>query len=644
MPTVSENKLAPSHTLVPSGDTTGAIDTAGINAALAAVLTPYASLLSVGPTAAGGFVTLQPGIYYINAPLRIGSFTTLDARGSVINMVAGSNTNMLNNYGATAVVTSVNGGSTGAGGSTMTMSGGLSNPVIVDLLTVNSNTSGTVSPSWGATLIIPMPYTGNGYTNPAWNGVSGAQYCGNFFNINTFNQIQLENQGPPTPASVTSQTVSLFYRDTNITVLGGVWNHGTNGVGSDTGSGTDYLSHCFRFFACDGLTVDGCTILSQGSNGLYAICAYSTNASKFRNINFDTYPGDWSWNNGHTPGTSRDGVHLIGPCRDVHISDLYGSPGDDMVSLTCFDWFSSSAGVGGSFSNINIENIFCGYGGASVLRINGCAGVTCSHIRAKNLSGNATVALNIGDDLNNTSTSGSTLDDIVIDGVQITGNNAAGRYISLTGPVLNRIKFRNIDATQAAGSSVNLIEVGLGTTGSAQTTVISDLALENILPESVAAGKLVLNINSLTTINMLRLKDWDNPVANYQSIATAGTITAAMCSDELNLVSLTGQTATIASTTAFVPGLSGVYRFVVDLVTTTAGSAGTVTGSIITNNRSAAFTQTTATVSLASAGAEGSTTFTAYCGAGQNINYQTTVASAAGSPQYALRIRAKFLG
>jgi hypothetical protein len=630
-----------------SGDPTGATDTAAINAALAAVMTPYASLLAVGPTAAGNTVALVPGVYTINAPLRIGSFTTLDARGSVINMALGTNTNMLNNYGATAVANSLypgGGGGTGAGASLIVMNNGASDPIVQKLLNVNSDSSGTVSPSWGATLIIPMTYTGNGFTNMAWSGTSGAQFCGNFFNINTFHQIQLETQGPTTPASMSNQSVYLYYRDVGITVLGGVWNHGTSGVGSNTGNGTDYLSHTMRFFCCDGLMVDGCTIISQGLNGLYAVSLCSVNGARMRNLSFDTNPEDWSWTNNHSAGYQRDGVHIVGPCRDIHISDLIGSTGDDIVSITPFDWYSSSLGVGGNITNVNVENIFAGYGQSSMLKVLGGPGLVCSHIRGRNLGGNATTGIYIGDDNRRSETAGGTIDDVVVDGVQMTGNNALGTAVSLVGPGLQRIKLRNINAAQYTGTTVNFIEVGLGASGSAQTTVIGDLALDGIQPETLISGNKVLHINSTTTVSMLRLKDWDAPLTNYALISNAGTVTAAMCPDVLNLVTLAGQTASIGSTGMFTPGLSGVYSFVVDLVTTTAGTGGTVTASIITNNGSAAVTQTTSTVSLGTLGTEGSTTFTAYCAATQSMNYSTTVAGATGSPQYALRVRMEFLG
>ena len=74
-----------SGAITPSGDTTGATDVTNLQAALTAAV-----------TAGRGKVTGQPGgTYWINAPLVIGARTTLDMTGCVVNLVSGSNCNML---------------------------------------------------------------------------------------------------------------------------------------------------------------------------------------------------------------------------------------------------------------------------------------------------------------------------------------------------------------------------------------------------------------------------------------------------------------------------------------------------------------------------------------------------------------------
>ena len=109
-------------------------------------------------------------------------------------------------------------------------------------------------------------------------------------------------------------------------------------------------------------------------------------------------------------------------------------------------------------------------------------------------------------------------------------------------------------------------------------------------------------------------------------------------------VNALAQTASIGATTALAVTNAGVYRIVVDIVTTTAGSAGTVLATIATNNGSGSFSQSTSALSLTGLGNEGTATLEAYCAASTNIQYSTTVVGAVGGPQYALRIRVEYLG
>lgn len=116
-------------------------------------------------------------------------------------------------------------------------------------------------------------------------------------------------------------------------------------------------------------------------------------------------------------------------------------------------------------------------------------------------------------------------------------------------------------------------------------------------------------------------------------------------------VTSTAQTASIGSTLLYaVPATgAGMYRVSFDLITTTAGAAGTVSGTLSWNNGSAAKTLITPTADLSSLGSEnltaavGGNSFVFHSAASQNVNYITTVTSGAGSA-YAVRIKIEFLG
>jgi hypothetical protein len=111
-------------------------------------------------------------------------------------------------------------------------------------------------------------------------------------------------------------------------------------------------------------------------------------------------------------------------------------------------------------------------------------------------------------------------------------------------------------------------------------------------------------------------------------------------------VNLTGQNATITTTTLFSVGSSGagVYRVAFSLIDTSSGSAGTVTATIGWNNGTGAQSSTTASLSLSSAGGEVSGDFIFTSAASQNITYATTVTGVLGSPFYTLKLRIEYLG
>ena len=127
-------------------------------------------------------------------------------------------------------------------------------------------------------------------------------------------------------------------------------------------------------------------------------------------------------------------------------------------------------------------------------------------------------------------------------------------------------------------------------------------------------------------------------------LATSVFVGNAVSAAALPSVNLAGQTAAISATNLVTAAVAGLYEVTVDLIVTTVGTAGTVSGTIAGNNGSAAFSQTTGTASLTALGAEVSQTFTLYSAAGQNITYATTLAGATGTPQYAARIRVEYLG
>lgn len=111
------------------------------------------------------------------------------------------------------------------------------------------------------------------------------------------------------------------------------------------------------------------------------------------------------------------------------------------------------------------------------------------------------------------------------------------------------------------------------------------------------------------------------------------------------VVDLTAQASSISATTLFTDvGVGGVYVAYVTLFTSTAGSAGSVQGSIVSTAKTNPQTQSTGTNDLTAVGDEITEVITFYAAASSVIQYKTVVTGATGSPKYDIHIRLVFLG
>lgn len=111
-----------------------------------------------------------------------------------------------------------------------------------------------------------------------------------------------------------------------------------------------------------------------------------------------------------------------------------------------------------------------------------------------------------------------------------------------------------------------------------------------------------------------------------------------MAYDPVVSVAPAAQTASIGSTTLFTASATGLYQLSYYLVTTTAGSAGTVLATFGWNDGAAGRTLVTTTIVLSALTGFLGGVATIYLAAGQVVTYATTVAAAVGSPQYTIAI------
>src|ERR1700739_1504153 len=187
----------------------------------------------------------------------------------------------------------------------------------------------------------------------------------------------------------------------------------------------------------------------------------------------------------------------------------------------------------------------------------------------------------------------------------------------------------------------NPLAVASGGTGTATPALVagSGISLSGAFPNTT-----ITNSSAYAT-----LAD-PLPIAHGGTGAT--TFKAAGIPQVVATLDLTAQTASIGSTTLYAVPASGagIYLVAFELITTTAGTGGTVSATVASVNEvGGSESKTTAAVSLSGGGANlgpgvGDSPFTFYSEASQNITYSTTVTGATGNPQYSLRIRVIYLG
>jgi hypothetical protein len=136
-----------------------------------------------------------------------------------------------------------------------------------------------------------------------------------------------------------------------------------------------------------------------------------------------------------------------------------------------------------------------------------------------------------------------------------------------------------------------------------------------------------------------------NQIFQWSGIAWVD-ITASVGSDVIASVNLPNQAGQIASTVLYpVPiNKAGMYRASIDTLITTAGTSGTLSPEIISNNGITTLVQGSPALSVTGAGLESTGEFCFYSAQSQNISFQVLFAGTAGALQYTFRIRLEFLG
>lgn len=186
-----------------------------------------------------------------------------------------------------------------------------------------------------------------------------------------------------------TQVVANNGRDSQIRVVGGLWDRGAN-----TGTGTG--NHSIVFRRLDGVSVIGARFASTA--GKYAV--------NFGDVT-DYLAADLSFN------VASDGVHVQGPAARGTIRNLYGTCGDDMVGVTAVD-YTAYADVSGNISDLRIDSIHGNNVGTLMVKVVGGTGTTVRRVSISNIFG---TCLNYPVSITDDTTGATDVSEITVSGV-----------------------------------------------------------------------------------------------------------------------------------------------------------------------------------------------------------------------------------
>lgn len=431
------------------GNSNGSDDTAALNGIL---------------TTAGHYRGTPGQNYQISAPIVMRGGTTLDMTGCTVTLKAGSNCNMLNNR---AVSTSQR---------TMTAS-----------ITNGSTTltgTGLTSADIGRSVVIPGAMAANG-------GTTGP-LCVQITAVATGTSATVS---APATATVASVTATVYDRDTDITVRGGIWDRGAN-------SGTGPGNHTIRFRRADRITVEKLRVTATG--GKYAINFGSCNRFSVDAVSFNT---------------ASDGVHVNGDCQYGMISRLEGTTGDDFVALVAREapTYTQYEDVAGDIRDILVSNLNIA-GSLASLKILGGSGTIIQAVRGHNIvsEGAGTGGVSVGGE--DATLYVGDLRDITIDGLSTNAISACA--------VISNVKDLTVRNVKHTSATANTFTVLVG------NSTVDNLVVDGVDWRVTGASSGVVGLSgSTSTIGRVRISRAYAPAAGSSSYllraASGGSITAA---------------------------------------------------------------------------------------------------------------------
>lgn len=417
-----------------AGLSNGTNDTASLN-----------TLLETARAAGGGTVKGAAGqSYLLGSPLVIGSGVTLNMRGCKVVLNAGANSNMVQNKAQTATAT----------GTATTTAGS-------DVVTTTLGASAVV----GQSLVVET--AGNAGGNAPFVGLVAAA------TPTTITLTTLDGRPGLVTASVVGQVAKLYTRDTNIAIIGGRWDRGTN-------DGTFLNKNSIVILHADGVHID-LDGYASATSGVGKWAVRVGDVSRFQISGREM--------NGN------DAVLVSGPAYMGNLPHVTGSWSyDDFVAFQAADWTGYNDVVG-DITHVSYGVIGCTSAGASVLKIIAGEGRTVDAIKGAAVCGKSRALYGVwlGDDGGFASTVGGTYGDIDLGLVSATPATLS-QMVYLASPTARRIRLE-VAWNPSANAQPAVIHTG------SSTATIQQLVIEGQVGGN--AGAVLLLDGPNVTIKQL---------------------------------------------------------------------------------------------------------------------------------------------
>jgi hypothetical protein len=451
---VSLPDLSKTYALVVGlGASNGTDDTAAVNTILAG--------------AAGKIVKGKHGEnYLISGTLIVPSGCTLDMTNCTVTMSNSATGNMVNNKAMTSVATGTDGAMTSGSN------------ILTTAVTASVGQTVTVS---GATL--------GGYILVGLVSAVGG---------GTITLTDLSGGALNAGATVSGATVTVYNRDSNITLRGGTWNRGTAGPAS--GGRTAFS---LRFEGVDGLIIRDMTIKSGNAKEFIAP-ANSTNVL-VENIVCSVFSSPFQGQ---------------GPLKNVTVRNLYGTCGDDVVAFTPNDWPGYNTTVG-DIVDVVVDNINVNSSAANGVKfLGGSPGTKILRAKATRIFGTVLLhAVWIGDDAAQASTTGGFCDDITVENVSAKAGSGYD-YIYINGTNMGRVRVKGV-AFDNSSQTLHLVEYAPASAATMPQLIVEDVQVKSM----GAAGVVSVGQNAILSHLICNKIEVSSVVSGMSGIIVSGTVT-----------------------------------------------------------------------------------------------------------------------